>query len=285
MSLWPSGYWYPFRESATVIGAEGHATTAVLENFRTGTKFTDAVDLYVFDKKLRLLFIDALERIEVGLRVEIALLLGTRNPIAHRLPSELHGNFAKKVDPSTNQTKHDKWLARLDELTNKSREEFVQEYRKKYSTPLPIWMAIELWDFGSLSHFVNGMTNSDKAFIAAKYNMPSPEHLVSWVRNLNQLRNVCAHHSRLWNRVITDIPVRSKPNEVYELDHLYSDRHAETRVYASAAITQHFMKIINPKSDWAGRLKLHVINLPNVPAISIRHAGFPNGWDHLPLWS
>jgi len=277
-----SGYWYPFRESE-VSGNPG--TVVVKDTFRKGTEFDHALKLYVFDKHLRLHFLDALERIEVGLRVEIALLLGQRDPLAHRQPKYLHGHFAKKIDPSTGTTKHAKWLERLDDITNRSSEEFVKQYKRKYRTPLPMWIAIELWDFGLLSHFLSGMTVADKAALASKYQLPRWQLLQSWVRNLNQLRNVCAHHSRLWNRVFTEIPAKAKPGEVPKLDHLFADTYAVNRLYASAAITQHFMSIINPTSDWSKRMiSLMTRDFPGGPGLSIRHAGFPEGWEKLDLW-
>jgi len=38
------------------------------ESFRPGTEFNDVAGLYIFDRKLRLLVLDAIERIEVALR-------------------------------------------------------------------------------------------------------------------------------------------------------------------------------------------------------------------------
>lgn len=112
-----SGYWYPFRQSRPAKDATGNLKIEILDDFRPGTEFRHAVELYVFDKRLRLLFLDALERVEIGLRVDVALLLGARNPWAHRSPAELHGNFSVRPDPATGHTLHQDWLARLDGLT------------------------------------------------------------------------------------------------------------------------------------------------------------------------
>ena len=66
-----SGYWYPYRES-TLSGTN----ILVADKFRTGTKFSEVVELYVFDKKLRLLMMDVIERVEIALRVQVTLELG-----------------------------------------------------------------------------------------------------------------------------------------------------------------------------------------------------------------
>ena len=275
-----SGYWYPLRAS-TGSGA----SQTILDTFRPGAEFGQIVDLYVFDKKLRLLALDALERVEVALRTDIALLLGRLSPIAHRDRRLLHGRFAKNLAPGKLVTAHQVWLARLDETTARSREDFVQHFRSSYSTPLPIWMAVELWDFGMLSHFLSGMRHQDQATLAAKYGLPRPELLTGWVRSLNFVRNLCAHHSRLWNRPLVDQPPLPKAGEVALLDHLAADQHLQKRFYAAAAILRHLLGYINPTSSWATRLADLVATLPAAPGVSQRHMGFPKDWMQLPLWT
>ena len=87
-----SGYWYPFRTSSA--GKPGEPAS-VGDNFRPGTEFGQVLDLYVFDKKLRILTLDAIERVEIALRTDIALLLGKRSPVAHRDARYLHSSFTK----------------------------------------------------------------------------------------------------------------------------------------------------------------------------------------------
>lgn len=279
-----SGYWYPARQTRSTL-VNNKPVFVAEDTFRLGTTFERAVELYVFDKRLRLLFLDAIERIEVSLRVEAALLLTARDALAYRNANELHGNFAKKIDVRTGQTKHHEWLRRFDESAARSKEEFVERFRNKYSTPLPMWIAIELWDFGQLSHFISGMKHADVAMLAALYQLPRHELLSSWVRTINQVRNVSAHHSRLWNRVLTEIPKQLRPGEVPMLDHLTIAGSSRERVYVAAAIIQHMMRIVSPNSTWGARLKTLIASFPAGPGISLRHAGFPQDWEKLPLWS
>jgi abortive infection bacteriophage resistance protein len=118
-----SGYWRPFCEKSQI--AQGKNLNNQLEDrFLPGAKFQDAVLLYVFDKKLRLLILDAIERIEVAVRVDIAYLLGEEDRYAHANPNLLHGNFTKKINIRTGKTKHQEWLNKLEQLTSRSKEEF-----------------------------------------------------------------------------------------------------------------------------------------------------------------
>jgi abortive infection bacteriophage resistance protein len=279
-----SGYWYPFRQSVLGIGPDGKATTNVIDQFRPGAEFTKALDLYVFDKRLRLIFLDAIERIEIGLRVQIALLLSARDPWAHRSPLQLHGNFATKLDPKSGLTKHKEWLSRVDKTEAKARDDFLIHFRSRYDSNLPIWMAIELWDFGTFSMFFSGMKVADQDAIARKYGLPRRDLLTSWVRAINYVRNVCAHHSRLWNASPIDQPSPPRIGEVALLDHLVGDSLALKRLYGIAAPMQFLLKTINPSSSWSLRLKQHLATFPIGPGISVGQSGFPMGWETMPLW-
>lgn len=280
-----SGYWYPLRQSRTIPALGGKAITQVLDTFRPGTTFAQAVDLYIFDKRLRLLFLDATERIEVALRVDVVLLLGARNPWAHRDPALLDGKFARRVNPNTERTSHQEWLTRLDQAASRSKEEFVRHFTSRYSGPLPIWIAAELWDFGMLSTFLAGMAASDRAAIAAKYRVQRPELLAGWMRAINHVRNICAHHGRLWNRSPADQPKPPKMGEIALLDHLANDPYAQTRLYGIAAPMQYLLRCINPTTSWPDRVRRHFNGFLSAPGAAVGQTGFPVGWETLPLWS
>lgn len=277
-----SGYWYPFRQSKLIV-SEGKPSAEILEEFHAGTEFKHAVDLYVFDKKLRLIILDAIERIEIALRVDIAHLLGSYSPWAHRDSKFLHGKFGLR--DVTGMTAHQKWIAKLEEREKRSKEDFIRHYRKKYSTPLPIWMSVEVWDFGLMSNFLENIQINDQSMIATKYGIPRPELLLSWVKSINHIRNICAHHSRLWNSSPVDQPKQTKSGEIPDLDHLLSNPLSQVRIYAVIAIIQFILRTINPTSSWKNRLKDHMQHkFPSVPVVNVRQSGFPDNWHTLRLW-
>lgn len=277
-----SGYWYPFR--TTVPGTRA-GELIVTDLFRTGTEFRHAVELYLFDKQLRLIFLDAIERIEVSLRVEIAQLLGSRNPWAHLQPGELHGGFVAKVNPSTGKTEYDIWMDQFKKVINRSREDFVIHFTGKYSGPLPIWIANELWEFGMLSKFLSGMRAVDQESIMKSYKVPRRDLIISWIRGINYVRNLCAHHCRLWNRSVIDQPKPPKSGELATLDHLATNIFSQSRLYGVAAPIQFLLRTINPTSQWKERLKKHFATFPSAPGIKKSQTGFPDGWEILDLWN
>src|SRR5690606_13618172 len=120
-----SGYWYPLRAIDTAASSAQNRAVR-LNSFVNGSRFEDVVQLYVFDKKLRLLALDALERIEMAVRVDVAYLLGQRDPLAYKNPSCLHGNFAKRIiakGPDAGKTQHQIWLNKYESLLRRARKE------------------------------------------------------------------------------------------------------------------------------------------------------------------
>lgn len=281
-----SGFWYPMKRSVVRAAPDGRLRSEVQDTFQAGAELRQAADLYVFDKKLRLLLSDAIERLEVGLRVDVAHILGARDPWAHLNPNELHGNFAAKIDLVTNQTRHQAWMRRLSEIETRSKEDYVKHFRTKYSSPLPIWISIELWDFGTLSMFIEGLKVPDKQALATRYGVPPArwDLIQTWARSLNHIRNICAHHSRLWNRSPADQPKIPQRGEIALLDHLHGDQFAATRLYAPTAIAQYLLRTLNPNSTWGQRIRTHALTFPNGPGLDFHATGFPPGWEALPLW-
>ena len=275
-----SGYWYPLRAiDQAASTAQGRAVRT--DNFVSGTRFEDVVRLYVFDKKLRLLALDALERIEMAVRVDVAHLLGQRDPSAHANPACLHGNFAKKLitkGPDAGKTQHQLWLAKYNTMLHRARREpFVAHHQQQYGA-LPIWVAIEVWDFGLLSKLFAGMQYADQQAIAAIYGAPDGKTFARWLRSLNFIRNVSAHHSRLWNINVLELsPVPSNwPTAIHR-----------AKPFFYFCLMQQLMKVICPNSSWGQRfMKLLAEDFPAVAnqTISLADLGVFAGWEGWSLW-
>lgn len=275
-----SGYWYSFRENNSENPVEK------LDDFVPETHFTDPLNLYVFDKKLRLLALDALERIEVAIRVDIAHLLGERNPTAHHDPALLDGRFTQ-CRGRQSESAHSRWLRRQTELVSRSNETFIRHIREKYGLPLPIWVAIEIWDFGAMSKFYSGMKGRDRDQIAQKYGVPDGRIFKSWLRALNYLRNLCAHHCRLWNRNMVDQPTLPDPGDAGDLANFIGQSQLIARPFVHFCLVQWLMAQISPNSQWVERLKSHLLDFPQ--DTNKRHSliemGCPDGWQDWSLWS
>ncbi|MCK4840847.1 MAG: Abi family protein, partial [Methylococcales bacterium] len=245
------------------------------------TSFKNAVDLYVFDKKLRLLVLDAIERIEIGLRVDISHTLGKKCTFSYLKPEFFFEGFASKLNENTGVTGHHQWITKHASLISRSKEEFIKHHKIKYGLPLPIWVVCEVWDFGTLSTLFSGMTKADQDEIANKYGINDGQVLASWLRSLNYLRNVCAHHSRLWNRNVVDQPKLTRIGEVGWIDPFIGNSHSLARPFLLLCISKYFLTTINPSSTWGERLKKLLINFPDLQhlGLNLNSMGAIDGWE------
>jgi abortive infection bacteriophage resistance protein len=84
-----SGYWHVCR--IPIVDSIGENVINKITNvperkdeFFRGTSFDNIVTLYLFDKKLRLLLLDAIERVEIYIRTIIAHELGKIDSLAYK---------------------------------------------------------------------------------------------------------------------------------------------------------------------------------------------------------
>jgi abortive infection bacteriophage resistance protein len=240
----------------------------------------------VFDKKLRLLIMDIIERSEIALRVQITLQLGKAGSHAHRDPNALHPNCAVRMNPTTAETGHQKWLRLHDEAFARSREEFAKHFKTKYGGENPpIWIAAELWDFGAMSFLYSGMKKVDQAEVAKTFGVTSFDVMASWLHCINVARNICAHHSRFWNKPNAARPAWPTAADCPDLGHIESDTKAKARVYGLACICAYLLRTINPNSSWSNRFKAVIAEFPASSIANLKSAGFPNDWHKANLWT
>lgn len=255
-----SGYWYPFRNAD--------------DTFKPGTSFETVWQRYAFDRRLRLLTMDAIERIEIAVRSQLAY---------HH--AHAHGPFGYASEPASlpklvpNQ--HQEFVARIREETSRSHERFVDHFYDKYGdshADLPVWMATEIMSFGTVLTFYRGTSHQVKQAVASVFGMPDMV-FSSWLLTLNTVRNICAHHGRLWNR-----ENGVKPIIPYIRD--YPDWHTPVkvenrRVFAILTICRHCLGRVAPQSQWPARLRDLFGEYPAIPRVEM---GFPVNWADCPIW-
>jgi len=256
-----SGYWYHLRMPDNT--------------FRSGTRFDTVWEHYSFDRALRLLVMDAVERIEVAVRTQLAY----HHSRAFDDPFAYADNAASL--PGLNAAKRADFLGTLSDEMHRSRETFVEHFRAKYGDThryLPIWMATEVMSFGSVLRFYRGAPRQVQDEIANFFSMPEVV-LDSWLLTLNTIRNICAHHGRLWNRSV------AKPK--MPIQKSYPDWHHPVaikgeRIFGVLTICNYCLSRIAPQSRWSGRLRELLASYPRLP---IRNMGFPDNWLDSPLWN
>ncbi|MEU0092895.1 Abi family protein [Kribbella sp. NPDC006257] len=285
-----TGYLYPFRSSEWVAGPDGHDTLTILDNYKAGTSIAAAAALIDFDRHLRMLVLEGTERIEVSLRTSVGHLLGEVSAYAHCDPANFGPAFTVQgTDPQTGDhspSKLDRWIERVEQRQNSSDEAFVAHFRDRYDNKMPIWALTEIMEFGHLSRLYAGLNNPLATKIAQWYGVPTKRVMASWIASINYVRNVAAHHARLFNRKLVVAPRRSSRGSIPTLDHLsdYDSAKARFGVYNALAVMAYLIGVIDPDCGWGERVAELVLRFPSFDQISTESLGAPAGWDKLALW-
>ena len=254
-------YWLPEEVSAETPG--DHA-------FRPGADFDRVIALYSFDRKLRLLVMDAIERVEVSLRTQWAHVLAVRYGPHAYLDADLFRNQSL-------------YRTRLDKLRREysdSLETFANHYRDTYTEPdmPPIWAISELLSFGDLSLWYKNLAKGeDRVEIAKPYGIDE-QILKSVAHHLTYVRNVCAHHRRLWNREMT-IQLKVPRNPEWFEKEFNADQ--PKSLYNTMVMLKYLLNIISPTSRWAAQLKALLKKHDSVDRGAM---GFKAGWNEQVVW-
>ena len=182
------------------------------DRFRPDANFDQLRRLYLFDERLQDLLSEALSALELDIRTYSAHVFGCHyGGYGHTSPTSFFNAATALQDTPTGvvPSKYERWLADMRRDAESSEEPFIGHFRNKYTRfpDLPIWVATETMTFGRVARFLSLMKNRDLAPIAGRYRL-KPRTLANWVYHLSEVRNVCAHHSRLWNRSFSRVAER-----------------------------------------------------------------------------
>lgn len=242
-----------------------------IHRFRTGSRFSTALNLYNFDSKLRLLVFKALQHIEIASRTKI-----------NQHFAMAYGPFwFMNISLATNEYRYNKNLESLRAELSRCRDEFITEHFRKYDSPEfpPSWKTLEVASFGTLSKLYNNMADFNvMKRVARDFNMPQHEYLRSWLESLTVLRNYCAHHARLWN---AHFAVRPKITSRMRQRWITNFRFPADRLYPQLCCIAYWLNSINPENTFTDDFKSLLAKYPDVQTSMM---GFPDDWQNEPLW-
>lgn len=256
-----SGYALPFQVGGT--GPDRH-------NFKPGVTFGQILDRYIFDRKLRLLVMDAVERIEISVRAALSNAIAARHGAHWYLKPQMFSprfHHTRFIDDIKQQIGH-------AAANNQRRDIFIEHYYQTYSTPdmPPSWMVFESVSFGTISIAYKNLAHPEFVTVCGSYGLPHPV-LISWLHAINYIRNICAHHSRLWNRECRIRPLIARAFK--------ADLTPNERVYAQLVVMQIMLAKIAPGNHWAQKLRELLAEHPAIPLVSM---GFPIDWVTRKIW-
>lgn len=248
-----SAYFLPFYEKENI--------------FIKGTTFDEIIDVYHFDKELRNLTFSAIEKIEIFLRTSIAYNFSKKFDVFGYTKKE---NFCmKNMDGFS-------WLIKdIKKESNRTKETFVKHFKSTYTQEnLPIWMVVEIISFGSLSKLYSLLCPDIEKEILNGIELSS---LVfrNWLHLFSYIRNISAHHSRLWNRQFV---IKAKiPKHKKEFKNMLNDRYITV-----AILINYILNAIEDTLDYKNEL---IVLFDKYPNINLKNMGFVNDWQNLTVWN
>jgi abortive infection bacteriophage resistance protein len=260
----------------------------IKDQFDAGVTFNQIIRTYSFDRELRLLVFDCIERIEVAIRTQMIYQMAIYHNDSHWQDNKTHfitpyyNKIGNLIDPYSDfQTIISK------AKTARTPETFIKHYIKEYDIPAnpPSWMCFELLTIGELSHLYRGLKdNADRKRTADFFDL-HPTVFTSWLHTLTYIRNICAHHSRLWNRDLAIEPEKLlKPKGSWIAKPFENNK----RVFYFLCALRYMLLRSNPGNSLPQKLNDLFKKYPTVP---IQFMGIPsdgNGntleWQNEPLW-
>lgn len=240
-----SAYYLPFQDEK--------------DKFRAGTRFEDILRLYYFDKALRKIIFDAIETIEVNIRANIVYNLSKE--------TEAFGYMEKK-NLNISYSDYINLMQTIQRETQRSKEAFVTHFKEKYhSEILPIWMVVEIISFATLSKFFKALKPEHET-LTSKLGIP-PKVLKNWLHVINHIRNVCAHHGRLWNKQF--VIKALTPKKVTKFNDIRNDK-----VFVLVLMLQHIFEGLDTANGLKDKIKVLISEYSEV---KISDMGFPEDWE------
>jgi abortive infection bacteriophage resistance protein len=282
-----TGYLHPFRQR----DAAGKLT----DSYLPGTSLQTIWRRYNFDRRLRMVILDAIERIEVAVRSQFVYrFTHVYGPFGYLDPKNLPGfkqrpwwkrtwrnSKALLRLRGTEQSDYDLWLGKLRREKSRSNETFVKHFVERYGDChdyLPLWMACELMTCETTLQFVYGVDRTVIKQVAADFGFPD-EQLLSWTKAIFALRNGCAHHSRIWNRVHGAKP--SIPGKNKHPDWHITPGFTHDRTGLLLTVCHYWLGKVSPTTQWKDRLFALFDEYPEIP---IAEMGLPPDWRTHKLW-
>jgi abortive infection bacteriophage resistance protein len=229
-----------------------------------------------------MLILEAVEKIEIAIRSAVSNSIAMRHGPHWYLDQNLFAkpNYLHKRPKFEVRTWHSDFVADVKRQIGHDdahrRDIFIKHYYETYNAPdmPPCWMVFEVISFGSISHCFKFLRQTECKEICEKFGL-SHQILSSWLHSISYVRNLCAHHARVWNRILTIKPII--PNALrLEFDH------KNDRIYAVLLALQLMLRKIWSNNHWAEALRDLIEGHPNVPLSSM---GFPKDWQSRKPWA
>jgi abortive infection bacteriophage resistance protein len=266
------GYWWDMQTDYT------------LHTLKPNTYFEDIVERYNFDRHLRLILFDAIERIEIALRTKMIYHLSISYGGLWYLNPALFEATTITLSDGTVKTIHQNTLDELRKEFNRSQEIFIKDHRYRHpNKDADAWKTLEVASMGTLSKLYKNLKHQlpEKASIAKEMGLNLHSELSSWLEAIAYIRNIIAHHSRLWSRNMVKKPTDQLNNPIGQWFNNPLTPVQTKKPFLIISSMVYLCNSITP--DHYIKTKLLELFQTN-SEIPIYKLGFLNNWDKEPIW-
>ena len=256
------GYWWEMQRDR------------VKHTFYPDTYFEEVIERYNFDRHLRLILFDAIERIEIALRTKMI----------YHLSLSFGAYWYRNANLFSNSANHRKLLDHLRREFSYSQEIFIKDHKNRFrNIDAEAWKIMEIASLGTLSKFYKNLKHQlpEKAIIAKEMGLNLHSELASWLEAITYVRNIIAHHSRLWSRNMVKRPIAALNNPSGEWFNNSLTEVQKKKVFLIISTMIYLCNKVTPNHQ----IKKKILQLVQLnPKIPIYKIGFLNNWKNQPLW-
>ncbi|MCM1286278.1 MAG: Abi family protein [Acetobacter sp.] len=241
------------------------------DKFFENAQFQNIIDIYNFDYELRHILLKYIEKIEVSFKSIYSYL------------------FAQKYGPlgyknSINFTDSDEFLVIINKSEEQlkkrlSHEAYLKHFIEDLHEEIPLWAYIELFTISDISKLYKISHLQLKIDIANNFGLSvngGYEILEKYMHGMTIIRNLCAHNSRLYNRLfITKPSLNSKERKLLNLDSNGNKDNAHLFGYIIN------MRRLLKREDFIN-LKLEITELTHKYSfVDLKYYGFNPNWNNI----
>ncbi|EAJ6152960.1 Abi family protein [Campylobacter lari] len=260
-----------YRLSSYFIPFQHPKNSPCKDMFQDGTTFEDIVLLYNFDTDLRKFVFNYLSELEIILRAQISHIHSKQyKPFGYIQDIK----SLKREMRIKDRCLYGDLIEQIDKEKKRASEDFIQHIKTKYNTDdLPLWALVEILSFGTLSKFVKLMQKTEQLDLMKFFELENIQIDVfeNWIETLSYVRNLCAHHSRLWNRQFV------KKFKYRKNDNFLDENVDRDKIFFAVSVLTIILKEYNIKEEF---IKL----LNKYPSIDKAAMGIPQNWQELNIW-
>ncbi|MCL2727807.1 MAG: Abi family protein [Bacteroidales bacterium] len=266
------GYWWDMQIDQTQHG------------FQPDTYFEDMIERYDFDRQLRQILFGGIEQIEIAVRSKMIYHLSIAYGGLWYLNPDLFDETIRVYDDRST-TAHAKVLEDLQKEFNRSQEDFIKNHQRNYpEQPAEAWKILEVASMGTLSKLYKNLkvTLPERSVISKEMGINSPHVFSGWLEAIAFIRNVIAHHSRLWSRTMVKRPSMQLNNPAGAWFANAPKQGQIDKPFSTISCMVYLCKQLNQTDE----IKQEIIDLIDLyPNVSIYKLGFFNHWRTETLWS